>query len=221
MYIKYYELRNLVFNLACLYKEKDIKKFVASLEGFNNIESIINFVKVKKEKDKYEVSFMDKNIGVFKSDFDYTVDTVEGKIRILKYLLYRNFEDIVPEFLKNLLDINCEIMKNGNDEFSVNSKIINVDFNKRKKFNNEIDIVECKMEFYVYGPECLIGLYKYNGDCYINNKCKTLDDIRNSIERDTVIEDKKFVLKNLLNNNYWYFKNNIQKNLENQDIKEK
>ena len=87
MYIKYYELRNLVFNLSSLYKEKDIKKFVASLEGFNNIESIINFVKVKKEKDIYEVSFMDKNIGVFKSDFDYTVDTVEGKIRILKYLL--------------------------------------------------------------------------------------------------------------------------------------
>ena len=82
MYIKYYELRNLVFNLSSLYKEKDTKKFVASLEGFNNIESIINFVKVKKEKDIYEVSFMDKNIGVFKSDFDYTVDTVEGKIRI-------------------------------------------------------------------------------------------------------------------------------------------
>ena len=128
---------------------------------------------------------------------------------------------MVPEFLKNLLDINCAIKKKNDDEFSMNSKVTSVDFSKRKRFNNEIDIVECKMDFYIYGSECLVGVYKYNGDCYINNKCKTLDDIRNSIERDTVIEVKKIILKNLLNNNYWYLKKNIKKNLENRDIKEK
>ena len=220
MYINYYDLRKLVYSLSAFYKEKNVKMFINKLESFNNIDTIASNIKIKKENDKYEVYFINKLLGNFKSDFNYTIDTNDGKIRVFKYILYKNFNDIVPDFLKDLFNINCLMMENSDNEFTMSSKVISAS-SDRFKFNSEIDVVECKMEFYIYNKNCLIGIYNYNGDCYINKYCKTLDDIRNSIERSTIIEDKKATVNSMLNSNYWYFKNNIEKNLENQDIKKK
>lgn len=220
MFINYYDLRNLVYSLSNYYKEKDIKMFVNKLESFNNIDIIASNIKIKQENDKYEVYFVNKLLGSFKSDFNYTIDTNDGKIRIFKYILYKNFNDITPIFLKDLLNINCLMMENSDNEFTMSSKVLSAS-KDIKKLSEIINTVECKMEFYVYSSNCLIGIYNYNGDCYINKDCKTLDDIRNSIERSTVVEDKKATVNSLLNSNYWYFKNNIERNFENQDIKKK
>ena len=221
MFISYYDLRNLVMDLSTYYKEEDIKGFINKLVSFGKIDNIINNISISKGNDQYEIFFFGNRLGSFKSDFDYTIEKNDSKMRLLKYILYRDFDTIVPKFLDDLLNINCKLLSDSSEDISMRSKVVDVDLNNRRKLNDEIDALDCKIRFDVYGSNCMIGFYNYNGDCYVSNYNKTVDDISKSLEQDIFVDDKKVIIKNLMYTKYVYFKNNIEKNLTKNDSKRK
>ena len=219
MFINHYDLRKLVTSLSIAFKDNEIKNFIEKLITFKAINSVIDHIYIEKIKNEYKIYFFEHLLSSFSSDFDYTINTNEGKIRLLKFVLYKDFPALVPVFLKILLNYNCNILDSSDEKLSTKSRVINVDLSKRNKFNEEIDTVDCKMEFDVYSSSNLIGNYGYRGDCYIRNSCKTYDDICKSIENVSDVDDKKTLKKCMKISNYWYFKNNIEKNLTNRNCK--
>ncbi len=204
MYINYYELRNFVDMLFKKYKENDIKGMFNVINNCSFINVIGDAINIDIENDKYKLYFYNRYIGTMKSDFKYDVNNLKTKINILKYLIATN-NNCIYKTLSCLINVNAyRLMTDNVSDITIVSNMTKRE-NRITEVGKNYCSFNCETYNEVYNGTSLIGVYNYSGPFYV---------LKNNINNDyssimVQIEDKKIVLKELINYNNNYYKKNI------------
>lgn len=211
MFMDYNELKKFVINGLFAYKDNGIEAFINYLDSCQFVNNIMDFINISEDINdniiKYNVNFVDNYIGTMISELTYNTNSRKTRYNILKYLLMIN-PSIIPEFLYSLLDINRMIIAKEEDlDLIVKSKLISKG-NCIDNLNDDINKIDCNLDYYVYNRQKLIGLFNLNCYGYLACDNTNFSDVAKSLEKTIEIKDadKKFVLNKLQQYNRDYIK---------------